>query len=223
MGQPELFSLSAVTVHRHGTTVINDVSLRIDEHRCTALLGPSGSGKTTLLRLLTRFEDPDDGHLTFRGTRLDQLDVLALRRRVQFIAQRPTLLTDTVLDELRVANPLLNEAEAAELLLQAALPPEIFLHRSTQGLSGGEAQRLCLARGLALRPEALLLDEPTSALDHTSADAIATTVRRFIADGGSAVMVSHDHRLVEDLADDVFVHDSGNVAAIQDRIPGSGS
>ncbi|MCI2419775.1 ATP-binding cassette domain-containing protein [Saccharopolyspora sp. K220] len=212
MEQPELFSLTNVTVRRRHSTVLNEVSLRITAGRCTALLGPSGSGKTTLLRLLTRLEEPDRGHITVDGTRLDDLDVLALRRRIQFIAQQPTLLTDTVLDELRVATPRISESSAAEVLEKAALPPETFLHRSTTGLSGGEAQRLCLARGLTLHPDALLLDEPTSALDDTSADAIAATVRRFTATGGSVVLVSHDNRIVDRLADEVFILDNGHVA-----------
>ncbi|MDQ3886715.1 MAG: ATP-binding cassette domain-containing protein [Actinomycetota bacterium] len=210
MEQPELFTLTRVTVQHLANTVLDEVSLRITAG-CTALLGASGAGKTTLLRLLTRLDEPASGQITFRGTPLAALDVRSLRRRVQLLAQHPVLLADTVLDELRIGAPRLTEAEAGKVLRQAALPPEGFLHRFTTGLSGGEAQRLCLARSLTLHPEVLLLDEPTSALDAHSAAGVMATVRQFVVGGGSVVLVSHDRQLIDSIAEQVVILDRGRV------------
>ncbi|MCO5996481.1 ABC transporter ATP-binding protein [Actinoallomurus rhizosphaericola] len=205
------FVLEAVGV-RHGDAVILDgISVTLRSGHCTAIAGPSGAGKSTLLRLLNRMLEPTSGRVLLDGTPLPALDVLALRRRVGLVAQQPTLLTDTVLDDLRVGRPGLTEDEARSLLAETGLPPA-FAERPTAGLSGGEAQRVCLARTLALRPEVLLLDEPTSALDRASAAAIEQVVKDLRAAGGTAVLVSHDTAQARRLADDVIVLRAGRLA-----------
>ncbi len=188
---PVLFSLEQVTVRRGGKLLLDQVTCQIPAGVCTALTGPSGAGKTTLLRLLNRLDEPDAGRVCLDGRALPDLDVLTLRRRVALVAQAPVLLTAKVLDELRAGQPGLGEDQAAGLLEQVSLPVAM-LGSGTAGLSGGEAQRLCLARALAASPQVLLLDEPTSALDSVSADAVEHIVKSFLADGGSVVLVSHD-------------------------------
>jgi len=187
---PVLFSLEQVTVRRGGKLLLDQVTCQIPAGVCTALTGPSGAGKTTLLRLLNRLDEPDAGRVCLDGRALPDLDVLTLRRRVALVAQAPVLLTAKVLDELRAGQPGLGEDQAAGLLEQVSLPVAM-LGSGTAGLSGGEAQRLCLARALAASPQVLLLDEPTSALDSVSADAVEHIVKSFLADGGSVVLVSH--------------------------------
>src|SRR4051794_33685361 len=96
------FTLEHVTVRRGGAVLLDAVTCQIPSGACTALVGPSGAGKSTLLRLLTRLEDPPAGTVRFRGEPLPALDVLALRRRATLVGQQPVLLTDTVVDDLRV-------------------------------------------------------------------------------------------------------------------------
>ncbi|WP_433184545.1 ABC transporter ATP-binding protein [Actinoallomurus sp. CA-150999] len=204
------FVLEAVGVRRGDTAILQDITATIRSGCCTAIAGPSGAGKSTLLRLLNRMLDPTTGRVLLDGTPLPALDVLALRRRVGLVAQQPTLLTDTVLDDLRVGRPDLTEEEARSLLAETGLPPG-FAERRTAGLSGGEAQRVCLARALVLRPEVLLLDEPTSALDRASAEAIERVIGDMRAAGGTAVLVSHDTGQARRLADDVLVLRAGRV------------
>ncbi|WP_327139525.1 ABC transporter ATP-binding protein [Nocardia sp. NBC_01327] len=170
--------------------------------RCTAVVGPSGAGKTTLLRLLNRFGEPSGGRILLDSEPIAALDVLALRQRVGLVPQRPTLLTETVRAEVQVGRQL-TETSIGELLIRAGLPPD-FLDRRCAELSGGEAQRVCLARALAVRPEVLLLDEPTSALDGVAAGAVGDLIRAHTAEGGSVVLVSHDTAFVGEIADEVW-------------------
>jgi putative ABC transport system ATP-binding protein len=115
-----------------------------------------------------------------------------------------------VLADLRVGRPALTTDEAHDLLVRAGLGDQA-LDRETSSLSGGEAQRLCLARALAVGPEVLLLDEPTSALDAVAAMSVERVVRALVADGLTAVLVSHDLRQARRLADDVVVLRDGRV------------
>ena len=209
-GASPLFALDGVTVRRGGALLLDRVTCQLPAGACTALTGPSGAGKTTLLRLLNRLEDPDSGQLRLHGRPLPGMDVLALRRRVALVAQAPVLLTDRVLDELRTGRPGLGEEPAAALLDQVGLPATM-LARRTNGLSGGESQRLCLARALAVRPDALLLDEPTSALDPVSTHAVEQAARSFIDAGGSVVLVSHDAAQTRRIADWVIVLTAGRL------------
>jgi putative ABC transport system ATP-binding protein len=202
--------LEGVSVVRGGVTVLDDVSAALAPGRCTAVAGPSGAGKSTLLRLLDRLLEPTSGRVLFHGRPLPSYDVLELRRRVGLVQQAPVLLGDTVLADLRVGRPALDPEEAATLLARAGLEG-MALDRGTTALSGGEAQRLCLARALAVGPEVLLLDEPTSALDAVSAQAVERVVRALVADGLAAVLVSHDLRQARRLADDVVVLRGGRV------------
>lgn len=185
------FVLDDVTVRRGSAHVLDGVSARIPTGSCTSVIGSSGAGKTTLLRLLNRLEDPDRGRILLDGVPLPMLDVLALRRRVGLIAQRPVLLAEHVHDELRTGRPDLSDDRIGELLAKVGLATS-FAARPTNELSGGEAQRVCIARALAVEPEVLLLDEPTSALDEVSAVLIADLARAHAADGGTVVLVSHN-------------------------------
>jgi putative ABC transport system ATP-binding protein len=208
-----LFRLDGVTVRRGDVLPLRDVSLAVSPGVATALVGPSGAGKSTLLRLLNRLEEPTEGIVSLHGQPLPSYDVLALRRRVGMLQQAPVILEPTVLADLRLGRPSLTPDEAATLLQRVGLAPEQFLDRSTDGLSGGEAQRVCLARALAVGPEVMLLDEPTSALDSFAAATVEAAVQGLLADGLSVIMVSHDLRQARRLADDVVVLIGGQVAA----------
>jgi putative ABC transport system ATP-binding protein len=215
MNDAEGFVLDQVTVTRGQTRLLNEVSVHLPAGQCTAVVGPSGAGKSTLLRLLNRLEEPSNGTVLLHGVPIVDLDVLALRRRVGLVAQRPVLLTDRVADELRAGRVDLPEARLAELLARVGLTPD-FAERRTAELSGGEAQRVCLARALAVEPEVLLLDEPTSALDGLKASLIVDLARDHVAAGGTVVLVSHDLGVVRSLADQVLVLERG-------RLIGAGS
>lgn len=186
------FEYRNVRVDGDSGPVIAGFSARIPADGLTAMVGPSGAGKTTLLRLLNRLDDPDDGEVLFEGRDVRTYDVLHLRRRVQYVGQVPVTFPGSV------ANNVGPEVET--LLSRVGLAPSLAV-READRLSVGEAQRMCLARALAHHPECLLLDEPTSALDTASKAGIEALVRSLADEGLTMVMVTHDPRQAEELAD----------------------
>src|SRR3954467_1177500 len=194
-----LFALEAVTVAGVERPRLQDVSLRLPDGEITVLQGPSGSGKSTLLRLLNRLAAPDAGVVRYRGEELAAGDVLAHRREVGMVFQAPVLFPGTVADNLAVAAP----ADTPEALLARAGLPSSFLPREAATLSGGEAQRACLARALVTRPRVLLMDEPTSALDEAATRVIEGLARTLADAGVTVVLVTHDRAQAARLGDRV--------------------
>ncbi len=211
--RPDLFSLEDVSLVVGGRRILDGLDEHIHDGVATAVAGPSGSGKSTLLRLLNRLAEPTSGRVLFRGTDVRELDVLALRRHAVLVPQHAVALTGDVAAEVRVAAPGLSDDEVRSLLSRVALDPAEFLGRRPASLSGGELQRLCLARALAVGPDALLLDEPTSALDPRSADAVDAVIRSLVDSGLAVVLVSHDVARAGRVADDVRVLHDGRVTA----------
>jgi putative ABC transport system ATP-binding protein len=211
-----LYELVGVGLVIDGATILAGVELTIADAGITVVLGPSGAGKSMLLRLLNRLEVPTAGEVRYRGEPVDALDPLELRRRVGMVFQRPAPFPGTVRDNLLVADPGAGDDELAAALGDARLD-RAFLDRSADELSGGEAQRMCLARTLVTRPDALLMDEPTSALDPEARQGLERTARR-LADGGRPlVWVTHDLAQADRLADDMVVMVGGHVADEDER------
>lgn len=210
MALAEAFTFEDVVLERDGRRLLDRVTDHIHKASTTAIVGASGSGKSTFLRLLNRFEDPTSGSILLDGQPLTAYDVHTLRRRVGLVAQRPTMLTESVASEVRVAAMELSDAKVRALLTRVALD-DFDLDRRTATLSGGEQQRLALARSLAVEPDVLLLDEPTSALDAAAAHAVDHVIEALVADGLTVVLVSHDLDRVIDLADNVLVLDNGRL------------
>jgi putative ABC transport system ATP-binding protein len=199
-----------VRVAHEGTVALSGLSLTVPPTGITVVVGASGSGKSTLLRCAVRLEEPERGEILVDGERIRSVDPRALRRRLAFVFQRPTLFPGTVLENLRLADDTLDRAGADELLEAVGLDAAMTA-RVADTLSGGEAQRVCLARALATRPRALLADEPTSALDRDAADEVEAQILRLAASGMPVVWVTHDPAQVARLADHLVVLDHGRL------------
>ena len=208
---PPVFSFEDVEVRYGGEPVLDSVTFEVAERRITVLTGPSGSGKTTLLRLCNRLEVPTSGRLLYRGRDVAELDPLDLRRRVGMVFQRPTLFAGTVRENLAVARRADDDAYAT-VLARVGLAPS-YLDNQGDTLSGGEAQRACLARTLMTDPEVLLMDEPTSSLDRSAAQVLEELAVGMARDGLTVLWVSHDLEQVRRIADEVTVLLGGRIVA----------
>ncbi len=194
-----------------GTELLHGIDLAVANGRLTALAGASGSGKSTLLRLANRLEVPSAGRVLLDGVDVASLDALALRRRVGMVFQRPTPFAGTVRDNLLVAAPCADPAQLSAVLDRVGLDPGL-LDRRADDLSGGEAQRMCLARTLLTRPEVILMDEVTSSLDPASRRAVEVLARDLVDDGLTVVWVTHDLRQADRIADETVVLVDGHRA-----------
>lgn len=175
-------------------TVLQGIDATVPVGSLITIMGPSGAGKSTLLGLLNRLEEPDEGEVLYRGKRLQEWQVLELRRRVGLVFQNPVMFDGTVEENILYGPKLRHEVldtDPMKLLEQMGLPGEM-LWRQARELSGGEQQRVALARTMANRPEVLLLDEVTSSLDPESALAIEQLVVNLNQEGVTVLWVTHD-------------------------------
>jgi len=194
-----------------GTPILDIDQLDLPDDGITVLVGPSGAGKSTLLRLCNRLEVPTSGRVRYRGTDIATLDPLVLRRRVGMVFQRPALFGGTVSENLRVARADADAQECAAALDRAGLDAA-FLNRTADDLSGGEAQRACLARTLLTGPDVLLMDEPTSSLDPAMSRTLERLAARLATDGVPVLWVTHDLAQAERIAHRKVVLVGGRLA-----------
>jgi len=201
-------------VRRRTRFVLEDVTLEIGEGRTLGLVGPSGSGKTTLARIVAGLEPPTTGRVLYRGRDLRDLrggERTAFRRRVQMIFQDPEgslnprktirRSLEEVLDLMGVQRGLRRQVH--QVLEVVGLEAEV-LDRLPSQLSGGQNQRIALARALLMEPEVLILDEPTSALDVSVQAQILHLLRDLQKDRGMGyLLISHNPEVVGFLADEV--------------------
>ncbi|MCW2616429.1 MAG: oligopeptide transport ATP-binding protein OppF [Frankiales bacterium] len=207
---------------RPATRAADDLSFTVEQGRTLALVGESGAGKSTVGRLVLRLVEPDSGSLTFDGRDLRALGGRALRRErrwMQMVFQDPYgSLDPRVPIGESVAEPLLlhtrlsrseREEQAAALLVRVGLPTA-FLHRFPSQLSGGQLQRVSIARALTLEPKLLVCDEPTAALDVSIQAQVLELLRELQHERDLAYLfISHDLALVHSLAHEVAVMQRG--------------
>lgn len=211
-----MFSLRHVTRTSGATLSLDDVSLALPRTAVSAIIGPSAAGKTSLLRLLNRLDDPTSGEVWFDGKPIASYPVRALRRRVGFVFQRPTMLPGTVKDNLLCAlglGPLPAGSSPPDpgLLLEAVGLGAAYLDRDPEHLSGGEQQRVSIARTLMTQPEVLLLDEPTSALDPEMISEVLDVMVQLARDGMTMVVVTHEMGFARKAANRVLFMADGEI------------
>jgi putative ABC transport system ATP-binding protein len=206
------FVLDSVAAGPADGPILRSVTVEIPCEGITVLAGPSGSGKSTLLRLLNRLDDPLSGTISLEDRPLPEWVPNELRRRVAMVFQRPPLFPGTVEDNLRVAVPDMPPERAGHVLRDVGLSAGV-LNQKAVDLSGGEAQRMAIARALLTEPEFLLADEPTAALDGAARRTIEVLGREVAASGIPIVWVTHDTEQLRRLADHVLLLADGEVRA----------
>jgi putative ABC transport system ATP-binding protein len=197
-----------------GKTILSDISFDVATNDLLGIVGASGSGKSSLLRLLNRLDEPTGGTVYLDRQDYRQLPPRELRRRVGMVTQRPFLFPGDVASNLRFGpaqrGETLPDEEIARLLERVGLPG--FAAREVSVLSGGEQQRVSLARALANRPEVLLLDEPTSALDEEAKFGIEELIGGLVRDQGlTCVMVTHDRDQARRMCNRVILLEAGHL------------
>jgi osmoprotectant transport system ATP-binding protein len=204
-----------------GTVVaVDDVTLEVADGETCVLLGPSGCGKTTTLRMINRLVLPSAGKIFIAGRDTDGVDPVALRRGIGYVIQQIGLFPNmTVAENIGVVPRLLgwslakSRRRAEELLALLALEPEQFLDRYPNELSGGQAQRIGVARALAVDPPVLLMDEPFAALDPINREAIQDEFLRMQQTLRKTILfVSHDIDEAVKMADRIAIFRAGKLA-----------
>jgi osmoprotectant transport system ATP-binding protein len=208
---------------RYGTTLaVDDVSLEVARGECLFLVGASGCGKTTTLKLVNRLVEPDAGAVFVDGRDVRERAPHELRRRIGYAFQQVGLFPHlTVAENVGITPALLGiepggiRERVDALLALVELEPAAFRGRWPAELSGGQAQRVGLARALAAEPRVLLLDEPFGALDPLTRDRLQQSFARIRRELGLTVMfVSHDMSEALLLADRIAVLDGGRLVQI---------
>jgi phosphate transport system ATP-binding protein len=218
LGRRVAMSLANVAVSFNGRTAVRDVTFDVAANRVTSLIGPSGSGKTTLLRALNRLHDLTKGAVVTGDIRLGEISVYhgdmpttLLRSRIGMVFQRPNpfptmSIYDNAVSGLRfngVRKKSLLDDAAESALVAAALWDSVSTRLKAHAvtLSGGEQQRLCIARALAVEPEILLMDEPTSSLDPYSTQAIESLMGE-LKNRVTIIIVTHNMQQALRVSDD---------------------
>jgi putative ABC transport system ATP-binding protein len=201
----------------NGVPLVNDITVQLRAGEVLAVVGPSGSGKSSFLRLLNRLDEPTSGTVFLEGVDYRQLPPRELRRKVGMVTQRAFMFPGTVGQNLsfgpRQRGETLSDAQAEKLLTRVGLPG--YGERDVVNLSGGEAQRVSLARALANSPVVLLLDEPTSALDDEAKSGVESLIREIIHDSRlTCVVVTHEISQAARMANRVMLLESGRAARI---------
>jgi osmoprotectant transport system ATP-binding protein len=207
-------------------SAVSDLSLTVERGKLVVLLGPSGCGKTTLLKMTNRLIEPNSGSISIDGVDIHSLPAPDLRRRIGYVIQQTGLFPHMrVEDNIAVVPKLLKwdkqrtSARIDELLNLVGLPPDAYRRRYPAQLSGGEQQRVGLARALAVNPDTMLMDEPFGALDAITRSKLQLELRRIHHElGQTIIFVTHDIDEAVRLADQIVIMREGRIVQAGDPL-----
>lgn len=201
-----------------GSKILNKVNGKIYQGKITTIIGPSGAGKSTLLSFINALNSPTEGDIFIDGHLINEYEAIKLRRKVQLVSQEVTMINGTVKDNLELPltlqNRTMTDKEAEGFLKDVDLPIS-FLNKDSKELSGGEKQKLSLARSLVTKPSVMLLDEVTSALDRSSVEAIESLLTLINKKHDvTMIWITHDVNQAIRMSDYIWVMMNGEVVEI---------
>jgi ATP-binding cassette subfamily B protein len=210
-------------VFQHKTAkkpAVRNISFEVKKGETIAFVGPSGSGKTTLVKLLVGLYNPQSGHIRYNGHDSSRIDIDELRNQIGFVTQDTQLFAGTIRENLLFVNPrasdellldVLNKAACTNLLSRADSGLDSIIGEGGMRVSGGEKQRLSIARALLRDPRLLVFDEATSSLDSITEDEISKTIRKIsMAKDHITVMIAHRLSTIMH-ADRIYVLERGRI------------
>ena len=222
--KPILIAKNLTKSYAKGILALNKVSFTLDQGKVLVVMGPSGSGKSTLIRTINGLETFDKGELNVLGIKIradsDERKIQKIRRRVGMVFQQFNLfphlsiLENITLAPIQVQKRNKKEAEEYGMYLLCQMGIESHAKKYPGQLSGGEQQRVAIARSLALKPELLLFDEPTSALDPERINEVLDAMRRLADQGMTMIVVTHEIKFAKEVSDQVLFIDSGKILEI---------
>lgn len=197
--------------------VLKGITTTIDQGEVVVVIGPSGSGKSTFLRCLNLLEVPTSGKIFFEGTDITdpKNDLYKMREKMGMVFQNfnlfpnMTVLENITLSPTKVKKVAKSAADqlAKQLLNDVGLPDKAKAY--PQSLSGGQMQRIAIARALAMKPDVMLFDEPTSALDPEMVGEVLSVMQRLAQQGMTMVIVTHEMGFAKEVADRILFMDQG--------------
>ncbi len=201
--------------------ILHEINLTVERGEILGLIGPTGSGKTTLLRLINLLDKPSAGSILFGGKEVSgrpEKEALATRRKMAMVFQKPVMFRASVKENVSYGLRMRGRQERYEKIrVEEALEMvglSGYESRDANTLSGGEMQRIALARALILQPELLLLDEPTANLDPRSAASIDSLLRSLAGSRTTVILATHNMEQCHKLAGRVAVLQAGRLAAL---------
>lgn len=211
-------SIRNLALRRGGKTVLRDINLEVAAGELLVVIGPSGSGKSSLLRCINRLNDIAAGSIMLDGVSIYDMPVTELRRKVGMIFQKTDAFAGSLAENIAYGAALqgreLSREQILELMRRASLNVEL-VDQSADALSGGQEQRLALARALALDPTLLLLDEPTSSLDPIATGRVEASLLRLRREtGATMIWVSHSIEQARRIGSRVLLLDAGRVLRV---------
>lgn len=214
----EFKQVSFKTDERH---ILHHINGSFNGGRITTLVGPSGAGKTTLLKLCNRLISPTSGQIFFNGEPIESFAPTKLRKQIGIVLQSAPVIRDTVQTNLLLPSVLHNEPvteDAVKDILQLVHLDSKFLKQPATKLSGGQRQKLAIARTLMNKPDVLLLDEITSALDPTATREIEELIQAINKKYGTTIIwITHNIEQAKAISDDVWVLAAGELIKTGDK------
>lgn len=187
----------------------------------TCIVGSSGSGKTTLLRMLNCLTVPDGGTILYKGQDVSKIDTVKLRRKVVMLGQTPVMYSGSIEDNLQIGLEFSKKLPASKATLEDTLARVELNKQLTDRctiLSGGEKQRLCLARVMLMDADTYLLDEPSAALDKETEQFIIENFSKFVFENNKQlIMVTHSEQIAQKFPDSIIRIEKGKVMEAYDE------
>lgn len=184
----------------------------------TCIVGSSGSGKTTLLRMLNCLNVPDEGEIFYNNQEISKMDTVRLRRNVVMLGQTPVIYSGSIEDNLQIGLEFSRKLPASESSMKETLERVELNKQLSEGcsnLSGGEKQRLCLARVMLMDADTYLLDEPSAALDKETEQFIIDNFSKFVLENNKElIMVTHSEQIAQKFPDSIIRIEKGKVTEV---------